>query len=57
MSRAEVSAKRASSSIVGAKLVVIKGGPHGINVSHAAEFNAALISFLRPTTNNQGSNA
>jgi len=25
---------------------VIQGGPHGINVTHADEFNTALIDFL-----------
>ena len=27
-------------------LVVIEDAPHGCNVSHAEEFNAALIEFL-----------
>ena len=30
----------------GAEVVVVKNGPHGFNVSHAAEFNAALLAFL-----------
>jgi pimeloyl-ACP methyl ester carboxylesterase len=42
----EVSGKRSAATIAGAKLVVIKGGPHGINASHADEFNRALLSFL-----------
>jgi non-heme chloroperoxidase len=42
----EVSGKRSAASIEGSKLVVIKDGPHGINASHPAEFNRALISFL-----------
>ncbi len=42
----EVSGKRSAAAIAGAKLVVIKGGPHGINASHAAEFNQALLAFL-----------
>ena len=29
------------------QLHVIKGGPHGVNVSHADEFNSTLISFLK----------
>jgi pimeloyl-ACP methyl ester carboxylesterase len=33
-------------SIPGAKLVVIKGGPHGILASHPKEVNLALLSFL-----------
>jgi len=43
----EVSGKRSAASIPGAKLVVIKGGPHGLNASHPTEFNAALVEFLR----------
>ncbi|MBK6685917.1 MAG: alpha/beta hydrolase [Deltaproteobacteria bacterium] len=42
----EISGKRTAASIPGAKLVVIKGGPHGINVSHPAEVNQALLAFL-----------
>ena len=29
------------------ELVVLDGAPHGCNVSHAPEFNQALVSFLR----------
>jgi len=42
----EVSARRTAASIPGAKLVVIKGGPHGLLASHPKEVNAALLSFL-----------
>jgi len=42
----EISGKRTAASIPGAKLVVIKGGPHGLLVSHPQEVNAALLSFL-----------
>ena len=42
----EVSGKRSAELIKGAQLVLIKDGPHGINASHAAEFNKALIEFL-----------
>ena len=42
----EASGKRTAESIKGAELHLIKGGPHGINASHAAEFNEALIGFL-----------
>ena len=42
----EISGKRAAAAIAGSELVVIKDGPHGINASHAEEFNAALIAFL-----------
>jgi len=42
----EVSGKRSAELIPGAKLVVIEGGPHGFNASHANEFNAALLAFF-----------
>jgi len=42
----EVSGKRTAQTVAGAELVVIEGGPHGINVSHAQEFNAALLEFV-----------
>lgn len=42
----EVSGKRTAATIPGAKLVVVKGGPHGFTTSHAAEINRALIDFL-----------
>jgi non-heme chloroperoxidase len=42
----EGSGRRTHQAIEGSELVVIEGGPHGINVSHAEEFNAALLAFL-----------
>jgi len=42
----EVSGKRSAESIAGSTLVVIEGGPHGLNATHAEEFNAALLKFL-----------
>jgi non-heme chloroperoxidase len=42
----EVSGKRAHEAIAGSELVVIEGGPHGVNASHPEEFNRALIGFL-----------
>nr|MDQ6949322.1 alpha/beta hydrolase [Actinomycetota bacterium] len=42
----EVSGKRSAEAIAGGELVVIKDGPHGINTSHASEFNEALLAFL-----------
>ncbi|RJS94129.1 alpha/beta fold hydrolase [Salinisphaera sp. Q1T1-3] len=42
----EVSGKRTAESVADASLVVIEGGPHGINATHAAEFNRALLEFL-----------
>jgi len=43
----EVSGKRTAATVEGAQLVVIKDGPHGVNASHPAEFNEALLDFLR----------
>lgn len=42
----EVSGRRAAESIPQAELVVVDGGPHGFNVSHAEELNKALLDFL-----------
>lgn len=28
------------------ELVLVRGGPHGFNVSHKEEFNKALLDFL-----------
>ncbi|GAC1347400.1 MAG: bromoperoxidase [Myxococcales bacterium] len=42
----EVSGKRTHEAIKGSQLVVIKGGPHGINASHPGQFNRSLIEFL-----------
>jgi non-heme chloroperoxidase len=42
----EVSGRRVHELIPGSELVVIEGGPHGINTSHPEQFNEALIAFL-----------
>jgi len=42
----EVSGKRSYESIKDSQLVLIEGGPHGLNATHAEEFNRALITFL-----------
>jgi pimeloyl-ACP methyl ester carboxylesterase len=42
----EGSGKRTHETIPGSELHVIAGGPHGCNVSHADEWNAALLQFL-----------
>ncbi|MGD9960137.1 alpha/beta fold hydrolase [Nocardioides sp.] len=42
----EGSGRRTHAAIEGSELVVIEGGPHGCNVSHADEFNSALLAFL-----------
>ena len=41
----EVSGARTHKTIAGSQLHVIKGAPHGFNLSHAAEFNKALLEF------------
>jgi len=42
----EGSGRRTHEAIPGSELVVIAGGPHGVNVSHADQFNRALLDFL-----------
>ncbi len=42
----EHSGKRTHQAITGSRLVVIQDGPHGINASHPAEFNEALLTFI-----------
>ena len=42
----EVSGKRTHESIKGAELALISGGPHGLNATHAEEFNRALVQFV-----------
>lgn len=42
----EVSGKRTAETISGSTLVVVEGAPHGFNVSHADEFNRAVLDFL-----------
>jgi pimeloyl-ACP methyl ester carboxylesterase len=43
----EVSGKRTAEAIPDAKLVLVPGAPHGLNVTHADTFNAELLAFLR----------
>ena len=43
----QVSGERTAKAIAGAKVHLVKGGPHGFNLSHADEFNRALIEFLK----------
>ncbi len=42
----EGSGKRTHEAVAQSDLVMIKGAPHGCNVSHAAEFNESLVTFL-----------
>lgn len=43
----EGSGLRTHRSVQHSQLVVVKGAPHGLNVSHTQAFNEALLSFLR----------
>jgi non-heme chloroperoxidase len=43
----EGSGKRTHEAITHSELAIIVGGPHGVNVSHADEFNKILINFLK----------
>ncbi len=43
----EGSGARTHTAVAGSRLVVLEGAPHGCNVSHAEEFNQALLEFLR----------
>ena len=42
----EGSGHRTHEALPHSELVVVEGAPHGFNLSHAAEFNRALIDFL-----------
>ena len=42
----ETSAKQAVAGIKGSTLEVIKGAPHGLNITHSEELNTLLIDFL-----------
>jgi len=42
----EVSGQRSHEAVSGSELHVVEQGPHGINASHADEFNRVLLAFL-----------
>jgi pimeloyl-ACP methyl ester carboxylesterase len=42
----EVSGRRSHEAIAGSRLAVIEQAPHGVNTTHAEQFNAALLDFL-----------
>jgi non-heme chloroperoxidase len=42
----EVSGQRTHAAIEGSQLTLVKGAPHGFNLSHANEFNKHLLDFL-----------
>ena len=41
-----VTGQRTHEAIPGSRLVVVEGGPHGLNWTHAEEVNRALLTFL-----------
>lgn len=43
----EGSGKRTHAAIANSELVLLRDAPHGCNVSHADDFNAALLKFLQ----------
>ncbi|WP_338038980.1 alpha/beta hydrolase [Maribacter litopenaei] len=43
----ETSAEQAAKGIANNTYEVIKGAPHGLNITHAKELNEILISFLK----------
>ncbi|QSX77880.1 alpha/beta fold hydrolase [Agrilutibacter solisilvae] len=43
----EGSGKRTHAAIAGSRLVLLRDAPHGCNLSHADEFNEALLDFLK----------
>ena len=42
----EISGRRSHEAIENSSLAVIEGGPHGLNATHADQFNRALLDFL-----------
>ena len=42
----EVSGERSHEALADSELVLVKGAPHGLNATHADEFNDALLKFL-----------
>lgn len=42
----EGSGARTHEAVPGSELVLIAGGPHGVNASHPSQFNVALLDFL-----------
>ena len=41
-----VTGKRTADLVAGSRLVVVEGGPHGLNWTHADKVNAALLEFV-----------
>ncbi|GLZ46388.1 hypothetical protein Acsp06_25730 [Actinomycetospora sp. NBRC 106375] len=42
----EVSGRRTAEALEDSRTVLVEGGPHGLNATHAEEFNRALLDFL-----------
>jgi non-heme chloroperoxidase len=42
----DATGKRTHEAIKGSRLVIVEGGPHGLNWTHAEEVNRALVDFL-----------
>ena len=42
----DVSGKRSAKMVKGSRLEVIKGAPHGLNITHADELNKLMLDFL-----------
>lgn len=42
----DVTGKRTNELVKGSRLVVIEGGPHGLNWTHAEQINSELLDFL-----------
>jgi pimeloyl-ACP methyl ester carboxylesterase len=51
----EATGKRTHEAIPGSQLVVIDGGPHGLNWTHAEHLNNALLAFLTKSSGERGS--
>jgi pimeloyl-ACP methyl ester carboxylesterase len=43
----EVSGRRTAEAVDDSKLVLVKGAPSGLNITHAQIFNAEILAFLR----------
>jgi pimeloyl-ACP methyl ester carboxylesterase len=43
------SGARTHAAVPGSRLVILRGAPHGCNVTHAEAFNSALLDFLKAT--------
>ena len=43
----QVSGERVKKALPHSELVIIAGGPHGLNFTHAEQFNQALLSFIK----------